>query len=358
MKKIWIIIFFCNIHFGIYAGTDNEYLKDYKTPFPSPDIELFVLQLNSTPFNLHGNIDGFLRKIANYIKTSTDDDYDRVKKVHDFVTLYLVYDYEAYKDFSRPLFPKKLPDQSVNSTILSRKAVCSGYAILFMTLCNLIGIECLYVSGYARGGKWNPFRMERQNDKKYSHAWNIVIIKGFSYLVDCTWDSSNFKNRYEKEQYSTEWLFVKPEHFIYSHFPEYSANQLLNHTLTFKEFKNMPYIRPDGIDYVKITKPKLTKIIYANKKKTFNYYLADGDLIKLELCDRYDKKILKSIKVNYMNGFPGKLFFYHQNPGKYLLKIYYYNTTSGNSFYVGCIGYKIGFSGFDNYDVYTAKIDG
>ena len=50
----------------------------------------------------------------------------------------------------------------------STKVVCEGYARAFQYLCDLGGIDCYNVSGS-------------------DHRWNIVVLDGKSYHVDCTW---------------------------------------------------------------------------------------------------------------------------------------------------------------------------
>jgi transglutaminase/protease-like cytokinesis protein 3 len=359
MKKTALIFFYINIYFAITAETDYQYLEEYKKNTPSQDIKLLMHQLNTNPFSFRTSHD-FLQKIADYIKNSSSNDYEKIKKVHDFVSLYLIYDYKAYKASIRPFFPKRIPDQSVNSTTLKRKAVCAGYSILFKYLCDAISIECLYVTGYARGLGWDPFLKEKLHDKKFYHAWNIVKIEDKSYLIDCTWDSVDIEDDEDDyiKIYSSEWLFVKPEHFIHTHFPENPVHQLLKQPKSFSDFNRLPYLRPEGIDYIKITQPTLTKIINANENEIFNIYLEDGDVIKFELYDRYGNKILNQITTNYMNSIPSVLNFYYWNHGKYLLEIYYYNTVSGKSFYVGCFGYIIGAYKDESDEIFWGRIDG
>ena len=53
----------------------------------------------------------------------------------------------------------------------STKVVCEGYAKAFQYLCDLSGIDCYSVTGS-------------------DHMWNIVVLDGKSYHVDCTWADS------------------------------------------------------------------------------------------------------------------------------------------------------------------------
>ena len=74
--------------------------------------------------------------------------------------------------------------QSSNlSILLSRKAICAGYSLLFKEMMDRQGIECDYIRGRS------------QNDK---HVWNVLTIDGISFPIDLTWDSKALR-RGDKE---------------------------------------------------------------------------------------------------------------------------------------------------------------
>jgi hypothetical protein len=319
--------------------TNYQLLQAYKTGEPDPDIAMLHLNTNTFSFS---NPTSYLQSIVNYIITNSDNNYEKVKKAHDFVSLYLSYDHEAYKAHTRPFFKKKLPDQNVYTTVLSRKAVCSGYAILFEYLCRAMSIECYYVVGYARGGDWDPYKKEKINDKKRSHAWNIVRIEGAPYLVDCTWDSFDQEDGLEEKEYSSEWLFAAPEHFIYTHYPEYPEHQLLEQTYSFAGFSFLPWLSPKYFETLKITSPTMLKIIAAAEEQPFEYRIGDGTEITFYLFNRYGKKPLTSVVTNYMNA-PGlsRLNFSHFSTGRFTLKIQHANARTHETTLIAYLGYTI-----------------
>lgn len=57
--------------------------------------------------------------------------------------------------------------------LFTGNAVCMGYAECFQTLMEMLGIECVPVTGYADG---------------QSHIWNMVCLDNEWYQVDVTWD--------------------------------------------------------------------------------------------------------------------------------------------------------------------------
>ncbi len=64
---------------------------------------------------------------------------------------------------------------TLNVALNSSYAKCTGYATLFMALCEQSGLSCCQVAGYARGG---------------GHDWNYVRIGNGWYYVDPTWNDT------------------------------------------------------------------------------------------------------------------------------------------------------------------------
>ncbi len=89
-------------------------------------------------------------------------DYERVISFHDYLVLHC--------DFSE--------NDTCSSTIYGCLCVgcaqCEGYAFTFRYLCSLAGINCMTVTGSDVNGN--------------THAWNIVMLDGIWYNIDCTWD--------------------------------------------------------------------------------------------------------------------------------------------------------------------------
>lgn len=69
--------------------------------------------------------------------------------------------------------------------ILTKKAVCGGYALIFNELAKRNGIDCKYVSGsaYTIDGKYQG-----------GHAWNIIKINGVKYPLDITWKNKKYRS--------------------------------------------------------------------------------------------------------------------------------------------------------------------
>ena len=139
--------------------------------------------------------------------------------------------------FAERAFAEKERDASVKT----KSAVCEGYANLFQQFMISLKISSQKVSGYARGVGTD---ISTENPKASNHAWNIVKIDDCWYLIDCTWDSGYMKGKSSVQAYTTDWLFLKPEHFIYTHLPSDAKNQLIQPALSAAEFTALPDFRP------------------------------------------------------------------------------------------------------------------
>lgn len=100
------------------------------------------------------------QEILSEIITDDMGEYETVKAIHDYLVNHTKYVGNAARK-GQPFGP-----------IVDGQAVCEGYAHAFQVLCEMCDIDCLYVSGIARG----------------AHGWNKVKVDGVWYNVDVTWD--------------------------------------------------------------------------------------------------------------------------------------------------------------------------
>ena len=153
--------------------------------------------------------------------------------VYDAVSLLLDYDIEGFVN-------RKLDSQQWSDILISKKSVCEGYANLFKQICDLLKIPCEKVHGYARG----LYKTSLNEDTSPNHAWNIVKIQDEWYYIDCTWGSGALNQNKAQSGYNTDWLFVKGDYFVYTHFPTDSNYQLTQKKISLEEFKKTPRLDP------------------------------------------------------------------------------------------------------------------
>lgn len=104
--------------------------------------------------------------------TADMSEFDKEKKLHDYIVNNTRYDYQNY-------LKGTIPDESYEEygCLVLGTAVCEGYSETMKLLCDLSSLECLIITGRAKNGSnWE------------SHAWNLVRIDGAYYHLDATFD--------------------------------------------------------------------------------------------------------------------------------------------------------------------------
>jgi len=87
-------------------------------------------------------------------------DYEKIKKIHDFIIENAVYDTDT-------------EHYSAYDNLINKRSTCQGYMSLAYKMFTEAGIPCRIITGMGN------------ND---SHGWNIVELDGKWYNIDCTWD--------------------------------------------------------------------------------------------------------------------------------------------------------------------------
>ncbi|MCE5322713.1 hypothetical protein LLG46_05270 [bacterium] len=199
----------------------------YCDEFRFAQIDEYVAQ---TPAGAEKSLD----ILAEYLSKPACSDVEKARAIYSWITHNIDFDPETYTsgDYG---------DQSPEKILETRLAVCGGYGNFFNALAKRMGLESVMIEGYSRG---KGYRAGSTFDK-YDHAWNAVKIDGSWRLLDCIWgagyvDNDNKFIRKPRDHY----FLTNPQEFIYDHFPENSAWQLLDKPLTKSEFELLVYIRP------------------------------------------------------------------------------------------------------------------
>lgn len=171
-----------------------------------------------------------LGKLVENLISESSDESEKVKILHDWICDNIEYDTDLY-------FSGKNSKQDYVSVLKKKKAVCSGYSALMNEMCRIAGIECVSIKGYSKG-----FGYTGSLGNKTDHEWNAVKIGHNWELVDVTWDAGFVEYKTWIKSYSTEWFFLEPKYFIYSHLPEQSEFQYLKNPRTKAEFVKEPYV--------------------------------------------------------------------------------------------------------------------
>ena len=97
-------------------------------------------------------------------------EYEKVKKIYDYIVTNVAYDYVHVNDSSYMLA------HTAYAALIDGTAVCEGYSALFYLMAHEAGLSARIITGMAEGER---------------HAWNIVKIGDVYYYVDTTFASTS-----------------------------------------------------------------------------------------------------------------------------------------------------------------------
>lgn len=254
--------------YGSYVTPDSyDKANSYRTNEPYPFIEN-IAKDSTLEAKRKSDPLAYVEEVCAKIKGEAKDDFEKAKMIHDLLALIIPYDMEGLKE-------DPMPPQDYWTVLKTTKGVCQGYALTFNKFCEVIGLDCDYVFG------WN---------RSDTHAWDIVKIEGKSYLMDVTWDAGRAVDGGFNKKYSTEYLFVKPYIFAFSHFPKHQEHQLLATPIGSKAvndindskaaFNTLPDVTPLYFDMIENPDNDVIGKLKANAKATdgkysFSYKLRD-----------------------------------------------------------------------------------
>jgi len=198
-----------------------------------------------------------VEKLTNLLTKNFVEDEQKARAIFRWITEYIAYD---CKGFLKPIKSKSKPKQVLGR----RKGICYGYSALFKEMCDIAGIKCEIINGYA---KQSVTRKCKNNIIIRDHSWNAIYLNDKWYLLDATWASGvvdnrciHFSKKYNKhssfgiklplnifkhfEKCYTEYYFLSsPQDFILEHFPKKNNWQLLENTIDIRQFKNASQLK-------------------------------------------------------------------------------------------------------------------
>lgn len=126
-----------------------------------------------------------VREVGEYLGRCREatTDVEKAWLVYVWITDNIVYDVEGYRTKNYA----KMDSQ----TVLERGlGVCAGYANLFKDLCDVLGVECVKISGASKGFGYSVGSKVDEN----SHAWNAITCgasDGSYRYIDSTWGAGS-----------------------------------------------------------------------------------------------------------------------------------------------------------------------
>ncbi|MHB0898650.1 MAG: transglutaminase domain-containing protein [Spirochaetales bacterium] len=170
--------------------------------------------------------------VAAHLRLAAKNEWEMARALYDWVCLNIAYDTNAY-------FSGIQGDVSAESTFLTGKSVCSGYAGLTLELAKLVGLEAVSIDGYAKGYGYSAGETLSKNN----HAWNAFRIDGEWRLMDTTWGAGAIdENRRFRKRLSHAWFAMDPQLYFCTHCPEEASWSLLGAKSTKADFEKLVFV--------------------------------------------------------------------------------------------------------------------
>lgn len=125
--------------------------------------------------------------LAGELNLTAGTDYEKEKKVHDWICRNVSYDEEG-NDKSKPA--RVIASHNIIGVFAHRRAQCEGIAKAVKVLLNAVDVKCIVVTGESI-----------KNGKRVPHAWNMVNIDGHPYHLDVTWDIGAIESSFRRVSY-------------------------------------------------------------------------------------------------------------------------------------------------------------
>ncbi len=230
-----ILMFYLALPSGLSAATVDPMAADAASAVYRTGV------IDPRSASLHPSLTARLKKceeadltlLASYLAEGAANDYQKVKRIHDWMTDSIAYDTDSF--FGLDDDGSKKPA----GVVRLGRTTCGGFAALFLDLCRRVGLEARVIKGISRN-------YIRTDGSSAGHAWNAVKIEGRWYLVDVTADNrfSYYRDTFgQKRPYNDTYLFIHPRAKIIDNLPERAEDQFLDRAVSREEFLAAPKLQ-------------------------------------------------------------------------------------------------------------------
>lgn len=173
--------------------------------------------------NYNSQLDLVVKEVETLVEAVTSD-YERALAIYEYIILNCEYNQEAaeVKITSSTETEESLRSSSIIGTLIDGEAICSGYSESYTYLLTKIGINCFSVLGDA---------------DNVGHQWNIIMLDGAYYQVDCTWGDADSEQK-EADDISYNYFGLTSEQIWRTHI---EMNDIIYPVCTATEYNYYVY---------------------------------------------------------------------------------------------------------------------
>lgn len=170
-----------------------------------------------------------INTLSNYLTAPARSDFAKARSIYAWIMTHVSYDNAAA---ANPYYTDEA--EYATRVLRSRRAVCSGFALLYKCMLRQAEVDVVTVRGYSRIYDTQA----GQPTGPVDHEWNALKLDGDWYLADPTWASTTAQNGKINDFY----FLTDPEAFIAQHLPADPKWELLSPAVSKAEFDRYPKI--------------------------------------------------------------------------------------------------------------------
>lgn len=200
-------------------------------PRPSKFVQIDYGKIDEYGRNAPESAARTMNTLSQYLTQPARSDLAKARSVYAWITSHVRYDETAFtgKRFSSEI-------EYANRVLRSRKAVCTGFSLLYKHLLVQAGIDVVSIKGYSRTNDHEAGQPIRQID----HEWNAVKLDGDWYLLDIAWAQTTAKPGPNGVRPNDFYFLTDPAVFAANHLPADPQWQLLSPAISKGQFDQFP----------------------------------------------------------------------------------------------------------------------
>ncbi len=179
------------------------------------------------------NPEAGLPLLVQYLVSDTNDEFIKVKRIHDWITDNIAYDSDLLLGLSDQ------GSRKVIDLVKFKRTTCGGYSHLFHHMASLAGIPVETITGNSKTC-WI-----KSSARDCHHVWNAVNLRGKWYYVDTTADG-RFTYKHgaftPKKRYHDVYLFMTQQAKLLINLPLEERQQFLNPPVSRATYLGTPRV--------------------------------------------------------------------------------------------------------------------
>ncbi len=271
-----------NIQNGIVSYVDSVALENNKKIYENNLSSEEALKYYLKPSKGVESDNEKIIQLAKSIVNKSDNDYEKLRKVHDWVcnNVWYWYNYDGYYG-----------DTNALAVLQSKRSRCQGYANLTAALLRALSIPTKVVSGYITYNQWT---------NEWRHAWNEAYVNDRWVILDTTWDSNNeYSNGSFSENTGLDgYKYFDPTLQLFSYDHKIVDNEPYQEYLEKSEYYFEKSEYPKGIEYMRKVRDSLPSYIVLYENGEINKSRKLSSIIDDVLIDA-SSEVKKKLQITY-----------------------------------------------------------